>query len=101
MIYIYVTGSADSGTDSGSWRIVGKDSVGNYLAGWSATKSQSVIPVCDPEYEEFWGCHMPGNVMCFQSGEEDMKISGSVADSSGYHILPKPEFVLDPWNCSR
>ena len=25
-----------------------KDSVGNYLAGWSATTSRSVIPVCDP-----------------------------------------------------
>ena len=44
-----------------------KDYVGNYLAGWS------VIPVCDPEHEEFLGCHMTGNVMCFHSGEEDIK----------------------------
>ena len=28
--------------------------------------------------------------MCFRSGEEDMKITGSVADSSGCHIPPKP-----------
>ena len=44
-----------------------KDSVGNYLAGWSATTSRSVIPVCDPEQEEFLGCPMAGNVMCFRS----------------------------------
>ena len=66
------------------------DSVGNNLAGWSAKKSQSIIPVCDPEQEEFLGCHMVGNVMCFRSDEEDMKIPGSVADLSGCHIPPKP-----------
>ena len=43
--------------------------------------SWSVIPVCDPEQEDFLGCHMTGNVMCFRSGEEDMKIPGS----SGRH----------------
>ena len=26
--------------------------------------SVSAIPVCDPEYAEFWECHMPGNAMC-------------------------------------
>ena len=57
-----------------------KDSVGNYLAGWSVTTSQSVIPVCDPEQGEFLGYHMAGNVMFFRSDEEDMKIPGSVAD---------------------
>ena len=66
-----------------------KDSVGNYLAEWSATTSRSVIPICDPEQEEFLGCHMAGNVMCFRSEEEDMKITGSVADSSGCHIPQK------------
>ena len=35
-----------------------KDSVGNNLAVWSATKSRTVIPVCNPEQEEFWGCHI-------------------------------------------
>ena len=57
-----------------------KGSVGNCLAGWSATTSRSVIPVCDPEQEEFLGCHMAGNVMCFRSDEEDMKIPEFVAD---------------------
>ena len=32
-----------------------KDSVGICLAVWNATKSWSVISVCDPEYEEFLG----------------------------------------------
>ena len=39
--------------------------------------------------------------MCFRSGEEDIKIPGSVADSSGCHIPPKPGSDLGPWNCSR
>ena len=52
-----------------------KDSVGNYLAWWSA-----VIPVCDPEQEELLGCHMAGNVMRFRSEEEDRKIPGFVAN---------------------
>ena len=38
--------------------------------------------------------------MCFRSGEEDMKIPESVADSSGCHIPPKPGSDLGPWNCS-
>ena len=44
---------------------------------------------------------MAGNVMCFRSGEENMKIPGSVADSSGCHIPPKHGSDLGPWNCSR
>ena len=28
-------------------------------------------------------------------------IPGSVADSSGYHIPPKPGSDFGPWNCSR
>ena len=52
-----------------------KYSVGNYLARWS--------------------------VMCFRSDEEDMKIPGSVADSSGCHIPPTPGSDLGPWNFSR
>ena len=55
----------------------------------------------ESEYEEFWGIHMPGNAMCFQSGDEDMKIPGSVADSRGYHIPPMPDSDLGPWVCSR
>ena len=78
-----------------------KDSVRNYLAGWSATTSRLAIPVCDPEQEEFLGCYMAGNVMCFRSDEEDMKIPGSVADSRGCHIPTKPASDLGPWNCSR
>ena len=78
-----------------------KDSVGNYLAGWSATTSWLVIPICDPEQEGVLGCHMAGNVMCFRSGEADMKIPESVADSSGCCIPPKPGSDLGPWNCSR
>ena len=78
-----------------------KDSVGNFLAGWSATTSWLVIPICDPEQEDFFGCHMAGNVMRFWSGEEDMKIPGSVANSSGCHIPPKPGSDLGPWNCIR
>ena len=76
-----------------------KDSVGNCLAGWSATTSWLVIPVCDPEQEDFLGCHMAGNVICFRSGEEDMKIPGSVADSSGCDIPPKTGSDEGPWNC--
>ena len=70
------------------------------MAGWSATISRSVIPVCDPE-QEFLGCHMAANAMWFRSDEEDMRIPGSVADSSGCHIPPKPGSALGPWNCSR
>ena len=66
------------------------------MAGWSATTSRSVIQVCDPEQEEFLECHMAGNVMCFRSDVEDMKIPGSVADSSGCHIPPKPRSDLGP-----
>ena len=58
------------------------------------TTSRSVIPVCDPEQEEFLGCHAAGNVMCFQSDEGDMKIPASVADSLGCHIPPKPGSYL-------
>ena len=43
---------------------------------------------------------MAGNVICFRSGEWDMKIQGSVADSSGRHIIPKPRSDLGPWNCT-
>ena len=39
--------------------------------------------------------------MCFRSGEEDMKIPGTVADSSVCHIPPKSGSDLSPWNCSR
>ena len=39
--------------------------------------------------------------MCFRSGEEDKKISGSVADSSDCYSPPKPGSDLGPWNCSR
>ena len=39
--------------------------------------------------------------MCFRSGEEDMKIPGSIADFSGHYITPKPGSDLGPWNCSR
>ena len=78
-----------------------KDSVGNYLAVLSATTCRSVIPVCDPEKAAFYGCHMAGNDMCFRSGEEDMKIQGSVADSSDHYITPKSGSHLEPWNCSR
>ena len=46
----------------------------------------------------FFGCHMAGNVMCFRSDEEDMKIPGPVADSRGCHISPKPGSDLGPWN---
>ena len=28
----------------------------------------------------------------------NIKITGSIADSSGYHIPPKPEYDLGPWN---
>ena len=38
--------------------------------------------------------------MCFGSGEEDMKNPGSVADSSGHHIIPKPGSDPAPWNYS-
>ena len=38
--------------------------------------------------------------MCFRSGEEDMKIPGSVADC-GCHIPPKPGSDLGPLNCNR
>ena len=68
---------------------------------------RSVIPVCDPEQEGFYfvcvcvwgggggggGCHMAGNVMCFRSDEEDMKIPGSVADSSGCFIPLNPKKI--------
>ena len=39
---------------------------------------------------------MAGNIMCCRSGEEDMKIQGAVADSSDYHITPKPGSDLGP-----
>ena len=42
-----------------------------------------------------------GNVMCFQSDEEAMKIPGSVADSRGCRIPPKPGSDLGPSNCSK
>ena len=35
-----------------------------------------------------------GNIVCFQSDEENMKIPGSVADSSGCHIPLKPGYDL-------
>ena len=44
---------------------------------------------------------MAVNVTCFRSDEEDMSLTGSVADSSGCHIPPKPRSDLGPWNCSR
>ena len=65
-----------------------ENSVVNYLAAWSAIKSRSVIPICVPE--ECLGCYMAGNVMCFRNGEEDRKIPEYIADSSDYHISPKP-----------
>ena len=68
---------------------------------FSVTKSWSVISVCNLEKEEFLGCHMAGNIMCFRSGKEDRKIPGSVADSSGHHITPKSGSDLGPWNFSR
>ena len=61
-----------------------------------ATKSRPGIPVCDPEKEKCLGCRMACNVMCVRSGEEDTKIPGSVADSSGYHIPARPESDLGP-----
>ena len=73
----------------------------NYLDVWSATNCQSVIAVCDPESEEFWGCYKAGNGICFRSVEEDTKTQESVADSNGYHIQPKPGPVLGLWNFSR
>ena len=63
--------------------------------------NRSGIPVCYPEQEDFLGCHMAGNIMCFLSDEEDMTIPGSVADSSGCSIPLKPGSDLGPWNCSR
>ena len=42
-----------------------------------------------------------GQCHVFGSAEEDMKIPGSVADSSGCHIPLKPKSDLGPWNCSR
>ena len=72
-----------------------------FCAGRSAITSRSVISACDPEQEEFLGCHMAGNVMCFRSCVEDMKIQGSVADPSICNIPPKPESDLGPWNCSK
>ena len=42
-----------------------------------------------------------GQCHVFRSDEEDMKIPGSVADSSGCHIPPKPGSDLGLWNCSR
>ena len=44
---------------------------------------------------------MADKVECFRSGDKDLKITGSVADSSGYHIPPKPGSDLELWNCSR
>ena len=63
------------------------------MAGWCATTSRSVIPVCDPEQEKFLGCHIAGNVMCFRSFKKDMKIPGSVADTSGCPIPTKPGLI--------
>ena len=37
----------------------------------------------------------------FQGGEEDMKVSGSVADSDGYHIPSKLGSDLSPGKCKR
>ena len=88
----------------GSWRRQIPDSKRfcRELFGWMECYNELVvIPVCDPEKEDFLGCHMAGNVMCFRIGEEDMKIPGSVADSSSCHIPPKPGSDLGPWNCSR
>ena len=65
------------------------------MAGSSATTSRSVIPVCDPEQEEFLGCHMTGNVNV-RSNEEGIKIPGSVADSSDCHIPTKPGSEFGP-----
>ena len=39
--------------------------------------------------------------MCYQGDEEDMKIPGSVADSSDCYIPPKPGSDLGPWKCSK
>ena len=63
--------------------------------------SRSVITVCEPEQKELLECHMAGNVMCLRTNEEGMKIQGSVADSRGCHIPPKPGSDLGPWNYSR
>ena len=71
------------------------------MAGWNATTSRSVVQVCDPEQMEFLEYQMAGNVMCFRSVEENMKIPGSVVDLSGYHFPPKPGSDLGPWNCNR
>ena len=49
----------------------------------------------------FLGCYIVGNIVCFRSGVEVPKNPGSVADSSGYHILQKPGSNLGPWNCNR
>ena len=37
----------------------------------------------------------------FQGGEEDMKVSGSLADSGGYHIPSKLGSDLSPEKCKR
>ena len=49
----------------------------------------------------FLGWKIAGNATCFRSGEEEMKIPGSVAYSSGHHITPKSTSNSGPWNCSR
>ena len=69
-----------------------KNSVGNFLAGWSAT-SRTVIPVCDSEQEEFSGerCHVFSK---WWRGHENPRICCC-------HIPPKPGSDLGPWNCSR
>ena len=44
---------------------------------------------------------MAGNNMRFRSGEEDMNIPESVADSSGHHSMSKPRSDLGQRKCSR
>ena len=39
-------------------------------------------------------------MICFWSSEEETKLPGSVAESSGHHITSKLESDLGPWNFS-
>ena len=54
-----------------------------------------------PELEEFLGCHTQNRMANCQSSEENTKVTGSVVDSSGYHILSKLGSDLGPGKCTN
>ena len=69
------------------------ESVGRSFQFVTPNRRGFILCVCGGGGGGGGGSHMAGNVMCFRSDEEDMKIPGSVADSSGCFIPLNPKKI--------